>query len=64
MILTTQFDIGQQVVINEIDLVATVVGFRVEDVRIIYKVEYWLNGEIKIVDQWENQLRSYTPKGR
>lgn len=62
MNIVTKYNIGDKAIIDEVDLLITVVGIRVEDVRVIYKVEYWMNGEVKVVDQWEEQLRGYTPK--
>jgi len=64
MIIETAYDINQMVVIKEIDLVVTVVGIRLEGKNLIYKCEYWVNGEIRVVDQDEWQLENYKAKGQ
>jgi hypothetical protein len=62
MNIVTKYNIGDRAVVDEVDLLVTIVGIRIEDVRVIYKVEYWMNGDVKVVDQWEEQLRDYIPR--
>jgi len=63
MDIHTLYDMSQQVEIKEVGLIGTIVGVRMEGLNLIYKLEYWMNGEVKVVDQDEWQLRLYTPKG-
>jgi hypothetical protein len=57
MELNTKFDYYQKVIIKELNVSAKVVSIIYEGVKVIYKLEYWWNGEIKICYQNEDEIK-------
>lgn len=63
MIISTKFGLFDVVTINDVDIEATVVGIYIESIdQIIYELEYWHEGTIRVVKQFEWQLSDRTKK--
>jgi hypothetical protein len=58
MELHTKFDYGQKVTIKELNTPGKIVSIIYEGVAVIYKLEYWWNGETKICYQGEGEIKS------
>jgi len=59
MIITTKFDIGSKVVIEDVGLHGTIIEIIYDRSGITYNIEYWLDGLVRNVRQDEWQLLPY-----
>jgi len=62
MLITTKYDIGHKVVIDDVSIVGTVVQISLIGLNLIYKIEYWIDVKVCVADQDEWQLKEYVPK--
>ena len=58
-----KFSVGEDVTIKEIEQPARIVSIIIEGKNVLYKVEYFWNGELKVLCQDENQLEKIKKAG-
>ena len=56
MRIDTAFDLLQRVCIVEISQPAKIINIQFSGLRVQYQLEYWWNGEIKVVWLFENEV--------
>lgn len=62
--INTKFDIGQRVVITDIQLWGRVVEIRQDGLNLWYKTQYWYEGKCNFMDLSEDELAPYKPDNK
>jgi len=63
MIIETKFDINQTVCVKAIGAIGVITQIDLAGKNLTYKIEAWINSELRVFDQDEWQLEEVKTKG-